>query len=100
MLRTAIIYFSGTGVTEALADATSELWCEQQWAGKLAADFICKIAHSKKLQAFTACGLNPYRPALRCTSAPYQPIPKRPRAGNWRLPTSRRPGRPAQTAGA
>ncbi|WP_088329633.1 flavodoxin family protein [Lacimicrobium sp. SS2-24] len=26
---------------KAFADATSELWCEQQWAGKLAAGFTC-----------------------------------------------------------
>lgn len=29
---------------KAFADATSELWCEQEWAGKLAAGFTCGSA--------------------------------------------------------
>ncbi|WP_261845001.1 flavodoxin family protein [Aliamphritea ceti] len=29
---------------KAFADATSELWCEQRWAGKLAAGFTCGSA--------------------------------------------------------
>jgi len=29
---------------KAFADATSELWCEQQWAGKMAAGFTCGSA--------------------------------------------------------
>jgi multimeric flavodoxin WrbA len=46
----AIIFGSPTymgGVAaqfKAFADATSELWCKQQWAGKLAAGFTCGSA--------------------------------------------------------
>jgi NAD(P)H dehydrogenase (quinone) len=29
---------------KAFADATSELWCQQEWAGKIAAGFTCGSA--------------------------------------------------------